>query len=799
MNEVPPYDENELTAEDLAVLEAFDSMEHWSPRPTPPPEAAPQQEEPTSKPQSYDISSEEMLMLFVSEAEEDIVRMRRALNQLEQEGHINLARFMTLQRSAHKLRGTAGAVECYGMATIAHYIELLAGQIHNGQIFPLLGVNALTQAVSALERSLAYFATAGHEDETIQTELEITLKNSNVDPHKLEAHQQEAQARTDEETTAHRLLTQPLQDSPLPSTTPSPIPLIRIDPRRIDRLVQHSEQLAEQRIPLESAQVQLETALRELNTAQAQLQQLEPMLFKLLSRERPNRMLEEHSSSLIARILNEASSRNEGHGTRKIRGRTRIARGMAATNSSQWDELNMERYNEKDTQLRALSEAIANVTVASARVQTAFATLNMLQQEYIGQVSLVHDDTLMLRLAPLSTLIPRLQRAITMSAAAQDQQVSFEVSGEETEVDQSILESLANPLLQLLRTCITDTFSTLEAEEANKQQYRTWFHASGVGNEVTIEIGFSMTVHGGALEAIQEPIQRLNGTLALQRNEAGGMSFFLRFPRSHGAAQCLLVRTGNQRLLVPFSQIQHIEDSQRHQFDLLYDLSDLLGFSDHPNRSRVQPVLVMPRGASRRVVGVTVDEVISEFELVVKPLAPYLQRPGISGAAIDGKGSVLLMLDLPELVRRYAILKRNAPPGTPQSDDQRPKKTSAEAKILVADDSVSLRHSLLQTLRRANFAVMEARDGMEALEQLLESVPDVFLLDIEMPNLNGYDLLSIMRLYPELASVKIIMLTSRSSEKHMQRAFELGADAYLVKPCPHDKLLETIQQMLPHS
>ena len=91
---------------------------------------------------------------------------------------------------------------------------------------------------------------------------------------------------------------------------------------------------------------------------------------------------------------------------------------------------------------------------------------------------------------------------------------------------------------------------------------------------------------------------------------------------------------------------------------------------------------------------------------------------------------------------------------------------------------------------------MEAHDGIEAIEILLAHPPDVLVLDIEMPNLNGYDLLSIIHVHPELAQVKIVMLTSRSSEKHQARAHDLGAHAYLTKPCPHDTLLETIRSLL---
>ncbi|HLG65078.1 MAG TPA: response regulator [Ktedonosporobacter sp.] len=801
MNETSfPSDENELTAEDMAVLQAFDAMEHWNNELSPAATAAAQPETPLPGSRNYDVSSEEMHLLFAGEVEEDIARMRRVLNQMEQEDHIDPARFATLQRLAHKLRGTAGAVECHGMAAIAHDIELITEQISRSQLFPLLGVNALARAVSALEQSLASFVRTGREDEAILVEFEAQLKSLNLDPQQLEMQQEQRASSEavhppiDEDTAPHHVPTQLSPDLTAPPSPPSSTPLIRVDARRIDRLVLHSEQMEEQRAPLESAQAQVEIALSELHTAQARLRQLEPLLFKLFNNEKPRNLLESSPSSLIARILNEASPRGDNYAVRRLKNRARFARGERTTDPTRWDELDMERYSEKDTLIRSLNEAIADVTIASSRVQAAFTSLHVVQQEYMSRAALVHSDALVLRLAPLSALIPRLQRAITMSAMAQQRQVQFEVTGEETEIDQSILEALTSPLLQLLRTCITDTFSAQEGE-AIPQSSRIWLNANGIGNEITIEIGFSMAVQGGALEMIREPIQRLNGTFALQRNPSGGMSFFFRFPRSQGAARCLLVRSGNQYLLVPFSQVQQVKDGRQYQCDILYNLADLLGFARQSGRSQGQPVLVMSRSTAHRMVGMAVDEVVDEVELVVKPLKNYLQRPGISGAAIDGKGNVLLMLDLPELIRYYTLLRRQTPASPGLSHDQEPR--SAQPKILVADDSVSLRQSLLQTLRQADFSVAEARDGMEALEQLLEeSIPDVFLLDIEMPNLNGYDLLNIMRLYPELASVKIIMLTSRSSEKHMQRAFELGADAYLIKPCPHDKLLATIQEML---
>src|SRR5437660_3887935 len=349
--------------------------------------------------------------------------MRRVLNQMEQEDHIEPARFTTLRRQAHKLRGTAGAVECHGMATIAHSIELIAEQVSNGQLFPLLGVNALTRATSALEQSLASFAHTGRVDEAIVVEFEQLLHSLNLDPQQLEVQQQEQRARpeavrlpTDESTVPHRASTQLSLDITAPSSSSSSMPLVRIDSRRIDRLVLHSEQMEEHRAPFESAQAQVEVALNELHTAQARLRQLEPALFKLFNNEKPRTLLEGPSSSLIARILNDASPRADNYTVRRLKSRTRFARGERTIDSTRWDELDMERYSEKDTLIRSLNEAIADVTIASTRVQTAFTNLHIVQQEYMNRTALVHSDTLVLRLAPLSALVPRLQRAITMSA-----------------------------------------------------------------------------------------------------------------------------------------------------------------------------------------------------------------------------------------------------------------------------------------------------------------------------------------------------------------------------------------------
>ncbi|MBV9230719.1 MAG: chemotaxis protein CheW, partial [Chloroflexi bacterium] len=657
--ELQPFDENELSADDLAVLQAFDARETWNNVSSVPPKssASPTTQELAMWPESssleqhgFDETADDMIMLFVSEADEDIGRMRRALSMLEQDDHIDPARFVTLRRVGHKIRGTAGAVECEIMATIAHWVEVIAEQIIDGMLFPVIGLNALAKAVSALEGALHNVIAYGKEHDTPLVELEAVLKELNIDLEEpvISQEKNDPAPQPYKEVPPLRISTRQLHNSSSP--------FISVDIRRVKRLIHHSEQLAGLRAPLENAQAEAETALQELHAAQARLRQIQPMLSSLLTAENSSYVLDEPSSSLVARILNDRLPRNDT--LRKIKGRFRTVNEV---DSSQWDELDIERYTAKDILIRTFNEAISDVTIASARVQEAFIPLNMMVQEYIAQASIARSDALLLRLAPLSTLIPHLEEAIDKSTLARKQHVQFEVKGEDIEVDQDILESLKIPLLQMVDTCIADTPSDEDAGdvEDTQQSCRIWFHANGIGNDITIEIGFSMTVNGGALDAIREPILRLSGTFSSQRNAAGGVSFYLRFPRSRGAVQCLLIRTGGQHLLVPFSQVQRISDGKREKLDMFYNLDELLGFPSDPDfAARVQPVLLLSQGASSRaVIGVAVDEVLGDAELVVKPLAPYLQRPGIAGSAIDAKGSVLLMVDLPELVQYYASLQ----------------------------------------------------------------------------------------------------------------------------------------------
>lgn len=799
------FHQDELSAEDLAILQAFEKMDFsgWEiGEPATTGNTLRANKQPSLPPSASELPvSEDMLALYIAEAAEDMSIIRRALQQLEPDEQLDTARLQLIQRTAHKMKGSAGTIGYITISTLAHHMEELTKRILNGTVVPFVGLHVLAQSIQALETTLNGVVTYNQETTTPLNELETEYKTLDIDiysnssrPSSPSVHQGRVPFNTAVEDES--LSTE--NSAKFLAGSPTSMPDVRVDMRHFEQLLQHSAQLAELHAPLENAQAEMERAMQELHGAQAHLSHVEASLAShlllqssLTGRPAPD---ERPTSSLVARILDEAAERTGHNYQRKHHSQPPSA--LSAPLAGQhlpWDALEIEHFTETDVLVHSLSEAIADVATASTQLRLAFACLQHITQKHVTQANSMRNDIAFLRLTSMSVLLSRIERAVTMNGIARRRQIQFEVTGETTEIDQDILEQLKLPLLQLVRTCIASDFAP---EQEGQQDDRIWFHIRTVGNEITIEIGFSQPIGGGSLNEVQEAIRHLNGSITAQRNETGSISFYLRLPRSQGAVHGLLVRVEHQQVIVPFSQVLRIDSRQQYGESQPVILNTLLGFP-RPAASpeTVRPVLILQINPYfPRPLAVQVDEVVGAAELVVKPLAPHLRRPGITGTAIDGMGRVLLMVDVPELLRHQKLFQHQVETMAHHSPIHPTEQT--QLSVLVADDSVYIRQSLVQILSHAGYRVNTARDGMEALELMLNNPPHALVLDLEMPNLNGYDLLSMMHLHPELAHVKVIMLTSHSSEKHQKHANELGISAYLTKPCPQDILLETLQRLL---
>ncbi|MBD8872424.1 Hpt domain-containing protein [Rhodanobacter sp. DHB23] len=319
---------------------------------------------------------------------------------------------------------------------------------------------------------------------------------------------------------------------------------------------------------------------------------------------------------------------------------------------------------------------------------------------------------------------------------------------------------------------------------------------------------------GVGMDVVANEIKQLGGSLAIESQQGQGTTFVLRLPFTLAVTQAILVRIGESTFAIPMTSVQGVarvnaeELASRmaehepvfahgdEQFGI-HDLAELLGLPPGAVPEGEQPPLLLARTGDLRAA-IRVDAVLGSREIVVKSVGPQVSSvPGVLGATIMGDGSVLVILDLAPLVR-HGVLRREqrlseglAAVELPKIEEQR-----ARPLVMVVDDSITMRKVTGRVLERHEYEVGTAKDGVDALEKLHERVPDLMLLDIEMPRMDGYELATHMKADPRLRDVPIIMITSRTGDKHRQRAFDIGVDRYLGKPYQEAELLSQIAEVL---
>lgn len=318
---------------------------------------------------------------------------------------------------------------------------------------------------------------------------------------------------------------------------------------------------------------------------------------------------------------------------------------------------------------------------------------------------------------------------------------------------------------------------------------------------------------GVGMDVVANEIKQLGGTLGIESEKGRGTTFVMRLPFTLAVTQALIVRIGETNFAIPMTSVHGVARMAPNElthrmadaspaFDYLgeeygiHDLPQLLGVHvvSSPDEGDI-PLLLARSGDLRAAI--RVDAVLGSREIVVKPVGPQVSSvPGILGATIMGDGSVLMILDLAPLVRhgvaRRAFEAEALVPHAPRAQDE----VRVKPLVMVVDDSITMRKVTGRVLERHEFEVMTAKDGIDALEKLNERVPDLMLLDIEMPRMDGYELATQMKADERLAGVPIIMITSRTGDKHRQRAFDIGVDRYIGKPYQENDLIVQINDVL---
>ncbi|HEX6592815.1 MAG TPA: response regulator, partial [Moraxellaceae bacterium] len=321
---------------------------------------------------------------------------------------------------------------------------------------------------------------------------------------------------------------------------------------------------------------------------------------------------------------------------------------------------------------------------------------------------------------------------------------------------------------------------------------------------------------GVGMDVVQSEIKQMGGVVSIHSVTGQGTTFTIRLPFTVAVNRALMVRIGEDSYAIPLAQIEGIVRASPYELETYYApdaplfeyagiayrlnyLGEFVHGVKSPNlvgHTLPLPVLLI-RGGEQRIA-IQVDQLIGSREIVVKSIGAQLASvAGISGATILGDGSVVIILDVIAMLRaaslavpRVAVSVDSALPQLPESETKRTR------TVMVVDDSVTVRKVTSRLLERHGYDVLLAKDGMDAIAKLEDAHPDIMLLDIEMPRMDGFEVASLVRHNPNLEDLPIIMITSRTGEKHRERAFQIGVNAYMGKPFQEEQLLEMIAELL---
>jgi len=527
----------------------------------------------------------------------------------------------------------------------------------------------------------------------------------------------------------------------------------------------------------------------------------------------------------------------------------------AGNSHAGFDPLELDRYSNLQQLSRSLMESIGYLESIREMMDSTTRDSETLLLQQSRVTTDLQDGLLRTRMIPFASLAPRLRRIVRQAAGELGKRVELQLDGADGEMDRTVVERIIAPLEHLLRNAVDHGIEKPAGRKRNGKprsgSIRISLHREGSeivlriaddgrgidhqairekavergmvseeaapsGDEVMqfiLQSGFStarevtqISGRGVGLDVVNSEIHQLGGSLYIESEAGKGSVFTMRLPYTLAINQALLVHAGDENFCIPLGGIEGVVRIARDDLSVCYAQQDpayayagnsyqlrhlgtLLGTGgmDADNTSARLPVLLVRSGEKR--IALQVEALHGNREIVVKPLGVQLGSVnGISGATILGDGRVVLILDLAAVVRME--------PGQPVIGDVSGPGRSNKLTVMVVDDSITVRKVTTRLLQRNGFEVVTAKDGVDAMGRLQDCVPDMMLLDIEMPRMDGFELAMHMRNDARFRHIPITMITSRTGNKHRERAREIGVDQYLGKPYQEHELLDTIHRLI---
>jgi chemosensory pili system protein ChpA (sensor histidine kinase/response regulator) len=520
-----------------------------------------------------------------------------------------------------------------------------------------------------------------------------------------------------------------------------------------------------------------------------------------------------------------------------------------------FDPLELDRYSSIQQYSRALAETSGDVASIQGLLETLTREAQNLLTQQARTITELQNSLMRTRMVPFQRHVQRLTRLVRQAANDTGKRAELVVQGASAELDRQMLERMVPPLEHMLRNSVVHGIEAPERRAAlgkpdvgriavsltrdgaevvivvaddgagiNVKLIREKAVALGLADrhskltdeeamQLILEPGFSTAGRvtqaagrGVGMDVVATEVKKLGGGLFIESTPGTGSRFTIRLPFTLAISQALIVRVAEEVYALPLATVEGVvrlprnivarhlgKDSplfeyggQKYRFQQLGTFVGL-GATRLPETD-VSMSVVLIRAGEHSTALVT-DELVGSREIVVKSLGPQISGiRGIAGATILGDGRIVVILDMGSLVRS----EWRARPTDTTVLEQRDRRTFA----LVVDDSITVRRVTQRLLERNGMRVLTAKDGVDAVSLLQDNLPDIILLDIEMPRMDGYEVAAHVRGDPRLKHIPIVMITSRVSEKHRARAIELGVDDYLGKPYQESQLLDAIEPLV---
>lgn len=520
-----------------------------------------------------------------------------------------------------------------------------------------------------------------------------------------------------------------------------------------------------------------------------------------------------------------------------------------------FDPLEFDRYTRLQELTRMMAESVNDVSTTQHGLLGNLDETESALQDQMRMSRDLQQELMHIRMIPFSSISERLFRIVRQTSRELGNQVELTVEGAQAEIDRSVLEKIVAPLEHLLRNAIAHGIEPVQQRVAAKKPESGHIALSvhqekneiiitvaddGAGinldlvrqraiekglfeqgqqvaeqalMSVIFEPGFStsgevtqVSGRGVGLDVVRNDITMLGGRIDVTSQKGHGATFNIYLPTTLTMSQVVLVRAGAHVFALPSVMVEQVQQLKAAAINAGYEAGELTWSSRQypmyylpcligddaamPEAQRSSPVLLLRSGNYQ--MALHVDEIVGNREVVVKRIGQQLTLvPGIVGATVMGDGKIMLILNPIQLANR-AVLGAGAihVSAAPEVNED------VARTIMVVDDSLTMRKVLSRLLTREGYRVVTAKDGMDALQLLQEELPDAVVLDIEMPRMDGFELARNIRDDQRTAHLPLVVVSSRTAEKHRNLAAEIGINVYLGKPVQEEELLDRISALL---